>query len=178
MLSAGADKITVNSAAVRSPALIESIAGQYGSQFVVVAIDARLIDDDWYELEWKIKGDREYPTQELNWSFRIGTKVHDNPEITDVYYVSIKRSRVDYKASASSWLKNSGIEYTFDMDKDTFDAVQHSLYLEKKWPLKKRKFAFTLTVGFIWEANRKYKGSLRDEDVDNFQVALWPNLQF
>jgi len=48
MLSAGADKITINSAAVRTPELVGSVAGRYGSQFVVVAIDARFIDDDWY----------------------------------------------------------------------------------------------------------------------------------
>lgn len=41
LLLAGADKVTVNSAAVRDPALIDEIAGRYGSQFVVVAIDAR-----------------------------------------------------------------------------------------------------------------------------------------
>lgn len=40
LLDAGADKITVNSAAVACPELIGQIAGRYGSQFVVVAIDA------------------------------------------------------------------------------------------------------------------------------------------
>lgn len=45
LLDAGADKITVNSAAVRHPELIEEIASRYGSQFVVVAIDARMTDD-------------------------------------------------------------------------------------------------------------------------------------
>jgi len=34
--------------ALRSPGLIGSIASRYGSQFVVVAIDARFIDDDWF----------------------------------------------------------------------------------------------------------------------------------
>ena len=46
LLDAGADKITINSAAVRRPELISEIANRYGSQFVVVAIDARLSDDD------------------------------------------------------------------------------------------------------------------------------------
>jgi cyclase len=46
LLDAGADKITVNSAAVANPAIIEEIAGRYGSQFIVVAIDARYNDDD------------------------------------------------------------------------------------------------------------------------------------
>lgn len=41
LLDAGADKITVNSAAVANPGLITEIARRYGSQFVAVAIDAR-----------------------------------------------------------------------------------------------------------------------------------------
>jgi len=45
LLSAGADKISVNSSAVRNPQLIEDIASGYGSQFVVTAIDARLEED-------------------------------------------------------------------------------------------------------------------------------------
>lgn len=41
LLDAGADKISINSAAIANPSLIDSIAARYGSQFVVVAIDAR-----------------------------------------------------------------------------------------------------------------------------------------
>lgn len=41
LLDAGADKVTVNSAAVRDPGLIDAIASKYGSQFVVAAIDAK-----------------------------------------------------------------------------------------------------------------------------------------
>ena len=47
LLDAGADKVTVNSAAVRDPALIDAIASKYGSQFVVAAIDARMTDGVW-----------------------------------------------------------------------------------------------------------------------------------
>ena len=47
LLTAGADKVTVNSAAVRDPQLVSDIAAKYGSQFVVVAIDAKLIDGVW-----------------------------------------------------------------------------------------------------------------------------------
>lgn len=47
LLLAGADKITVNSAAVRRPELIDEIASKYGSQFIVVAIDAKRIDGRW-----------------------------------------------------------------------------------------------------------------------------------
>ncbi|MDR2885350.1 MAG: imidazole glycerol phosphate synthase subunit HisF [Rikenellaceae bacterium] len=47
LLKAGADKVSINSAAVRDPQIINDIASRYGSQFVVVAIDARRIDGRW-----------------------------------------------------------------------------------------------------------------------------------
>jgi len=47
LLGAGADKITVNSAAVRRPELISEIAGAFGSQCVVVAIDTNVLNSDW-----------------------------------------------------------------------------------------------------------------------------------
>lgn len=45
LLDSGADKVTINTAAVLNPELITGIASKYGSQFVVVAIDARLEKD-------------------------------------------------------------------------------------------------------------------------------------
>lgn len=47
LLDAGADKITVNSAAVANPSLVGDIASRYGRQFVVVAIDAKQVDGEW-----------------------------------------------------------------------------------------------------------------------------------
>lgn len=47
LLLAGADKVSVNSAAVRRPELIDEIASKYGSQFIVAAIDAKKIDGKW-----------------------------------------------------------------------------------------------------------------------------------
>lgn len=47
LLGVGADKISINSAAVRNPALIDEIASKYGSQFVVLAIDAKKVGDKW-----------------------------------------------------------------------------------------------------------------------------------
>lgn len=47
LLSAGADKISVNSSAARNPALIDELASGFGKQFVVVAIDAQLKEGRW-----------------------------------------------------------------------------------------------------------------------------------
>lgn len=44
LLNAGADKISINSAAVRNPDLINQMAAAFGAQFVVVAVDTRSIE--------------------------------------------------------------------------------------------------------------------------------------
>ena len=71
MLKAGADKITINSAAVRNPALIKEIAGEFGSQCVVVAIDTKYHENDWTVF---IDGGRT-PTRHrtLNWAKRVAS---------------------------------------------------------------------------------------------------------
>lgn len=48
LLSSGADKVSVNTAAVRNPKLISEMASQFGSQCVVLAIDTKFINNDWY----------------------------------------------------------------------------------------------------------------------------------
>lgn len=48
LLSSGADKVSVNTAAFLQPGLITAIASNFGSQCVVAAIDARFEQNDWY----------------------------------------------------------------------------------------------------------------------------------
>ena len=47
MLQNGADKVSINSSAVKNPQLINDLAQKFGSQCVVVAIDAKQIDGEW-----------------------------------------------------------------------------------------------------------------------------------
>ena len=62
LLYAGADKVSVNSAALRHPELIEEIARRFGSQVCVCAIDARLDADGWH---CYLKGGRERTDRQL-----------------------------------------------------------------------------------------------------------------
>ena len=67
LLDAGADKISINSAAIAKPALIDQIAMRYGSQFVVVAIDARCGEDG----VWRVTthgGSRETDKELFAWA--------------------------------------------------------------------------------------------------------------
>ncbi|MBK6951941.1 MAG: imidazole glycerol phosphate synthase subunit HisF [Crocinitomicaceae bacterium] len=47
VIKSGADKVSLNSSAVKNPQLISDIADQYGSQCVVVAIDTKYVDNKW-----------------------------------------------------------------------------------------------------------------------------------
>lgn len=47
LLENGADKISINTSAVKKPELINELAKNFGSQCVVVAIDAKIIDNNW-----------------------------------------------------------------------------------------------------------------------------------
>jgi len=71
LLDAGADKVSVNSAAVRNPQLIADMAKQFGNQCVVLAIDTKFEEGDWWVylnggrlrtelkcLEWAIEAEK------------------------------------------------------------------------------------------------------------------------
>lgn len=62
LLENGADKLSINSAAVRQPGLITDLARRYGSQFVVVAVDARFENGNW---EVYVNGGRKSTGKEL-----------------------------------------------------------------------------------------------------------------
>ncbi len=47
LLKNGADKISINSSAIKNPNLINELSKQFGNQCIVVAVDAKLIDNEW-----------------------------------------------------------------------------------------------------------------------------------
>lgn len=69
LINAGADKITVNSSAVRRPELISEIAGEFGSQCIVVAIDTKYINNDWIVV---VDGGRSVTEhRSVSWAHRV-----------------------------------------------------------------------------------------------------------
>ncbi len=66
ILRAGADKLTVNTAALRRPDLLTALADEFGSQAVVLAIDAKRVGDHW---EAFVRGGRESSGQDaVRWA--------------------------------------------------------------------------------------------------------------
>lgn len=66
VVRAGADKVTVNTAAVERPALISELSGEFGAQAIVLAIDAKRNGDHW---DVMVRGGRESATLDaLAWA--------------------------------------------------------------------------------------------------------------
>lgn len=54
LLNAGADKISINSAAVKNPTFVKEASSHFGSQCIVVAIDAKQVESDNEQRRWEI----------------------------------------------------------------------------------------------------------------------------
>ncbi len=70
-LRAGADKISVNTAAVRDPSLVSALADSFGSQCVVVAVDVRRVNG---RMAVMVNGGREEtPLEAVEWTSRLAS---------------------------------------------------------------------------------------------------------
>lgn len=69
LIAAGADKISLNSSAVKRPELIREIANQFGSQCVVVAIDTKNVEGTWYV--YTHGGRTATPLKTIDWAKQV-----------------------------------------------------------------------------------------------------------
>jgi cyclase len=69
VLNKGADKISINTPALRNPDLIGELARRFGSQCVVIGIDSRAEDDDWFVYQYTGDPDKTTAAQKrtLDW---------------------------------------------------------------------------------------------------------------
>ncbi len=137
-----------------------------------------LIADNWYELEWKIKGKRDFEDEKLGWSFRFGWKFNANPGVTDVKYISIHRSDLDYRAPLLLWLKNSSLDLKVQFSQHGGQAVREEFIVGKKYPLKGKRYSASLDVGVVWESPDEYTGILRDRSNSLTTLLFRPSIEF
>lgn len=137
-----------------------------------------LVPDDWYEFEWKLKGDRQFADDHLSWSFRLGTKQNSNPEIADTVYLGLRRSNLDFRAPFLSFLTNSELAVLVAATTDGLALARTEVIGEKRYPLRLCGCGLALQLGVIIEKNRQYSGSLNENDNDHLIAVLRPNLEF
>lgn len=142
-------------------------------------LNNELVDDPWYELEWKVKGERSVGTESLEWSFRLGGKWHDNGNIADAVYLGIRRDNTDLSASHLASLRaNTGIDLFVGFDQSSGEITEERLILDKKIPLQlgQRQFALAFETGLIHTTKHKYSPPLiADNDL---QFIFRPNIKF
>lgn len=137
-----------------------------------------LVPDHSLEAEWKLKGERSFSGDKLSWSFRLGAKVHENPNIANTLYVGFRRSDLDFAVNPIEFLKNSSFDLRWDVAAKNGALLRQEYVLGKQFPIKSWGVALKLDVGVIWEDPARYTGALRDREVSNFTVVLRPNLLF
>ncbi|EDZ62412.1 hypothetical protein SMGD1_0615 [Sulfurimonas gotlandica GD1] len=135
--------------------------------------------DKWYNLEFKLKGTRNKEDRDLDWSFRVGSRIHQNSDFENSLYIGARRSSIDYKKSAWSFVYNSAFSVMAAVNAKTLHLSEMELILEKKWPLSwSEKVSFGLGIGYLYNSGDKYSGALKEEGIDNHQLILRPNLKW
>ena len=139
-------------------------------------LNNEVIDDNWYEFEWKVKGTIVKKQHSLDWSFRVGGKWHENSAIADAVYVGLRRDHFNIKQKWLSFLENGGLDIYFEFDQSELIATQQRVLFHKNIPLKESKNIFTLTLGLIRTTKRRYQLPLIEDT--SLQIMITPSIKF
>lgn len=136
------------------------------------------VPDDWYELEWKIKGEINYPDEKLSWSFRVGGHFNKNKDVNNVTYINLRRSNLDFRYSFLEWLENTNYDLRMHFLQHGGQMVRLELIAGKKIPEKTWGFTPTVDIGLVWASPDEYSGALRDRKVNTTTLVFRPSLEF
>ena len=154
----------------------------YGNRHIV---DNIMVEDNWVESEIKLKGDSIRKERNISWSYALGVKIHDNEEIKNVMYLSIKRDRIDfinYKMNPilEFIFHNSEQEFRVDAnltEDNEFKITRYFFLLGKKFPIGSGKVTLALSVGALKTLASGYSGSLQERIDERWNFLLRPNIQ-
>lgn len=140
--------------------------------------DNEFIDDNWYELEWKIKGKRNFPKDKMQWSFRVGGKFHDNPDITNVVYVAINRSNLNSRFPFLSWINNAVVDLKVHYSQLNGQLIRAEAIVGKKYPLEDKSYTPNLRLGIVWSSPNEYTGILFSPNKSQLTLVIRPSIEF
>ncbi len=139
-----------------------------------------LIRDDWLEIEYKLKGELTSDRIYMNWSYRLGSRIHFDPEIKSYVYIGFMREHLDKDLFRFLIVKNSLIDLRLDFSIEPgFEPMKLTFLIGKKFPLRRSSLVPEIKIGFIWNIADPYQGSLADlEAKDRWQWIVSPNIRF
>lgn len=137
-----------------------------------------LVDDEWCELEWKIKGKLDYDDEKLSWSFRVGGKFNRNSDVNNVTYLNLHRNNTDLRSQYLTWLENTNLDFRLHFLQHGGQLVRSELIAGKKIPLLDNKYIPTFSAGFIWTSPDEYSGILKDTSANKLTFVIRPSIEF
>ena len=141
--------------------------------------DNKVYKDSSLVIEFKLKGTRNYDQHKLDWSFRVGSKLHSNHDFTNLLYLGLRRSRIDFNKSIFSLFYNTAYSLYFSVSADTLHLTETELTIEKKWPSTFfYKTVYGLELGYLYNGDEKYKGTLRSDGTNNHVFVIRPSISF
>ncbi len=140
--------------------------------------DNVLIADNWYEVEWKIKGKIDYPDEKMIWSFRAGAKFNSNRDVVDVVYLGIHRSNTDFHVPLMNWLENSDLDVKLHFSQRGGHVVREEFVVGKKYPMPSTGYTPTLDFGLVWTSPDEYAGPLRNNSGSRLTLVFRPSVEF
>jgi len=141
--------------------------------------DNRVYKDSSLVVEFKLKGTRHYDEHDLDWSFRVGSKLHSNHDFTNLLYIGLRRSRVDFDKSIFSLFYNTAYSFYFSVSAETFNLTETEITIEKKWPSTFfYKTVYGLQLGYLYNGDEKYQGTLRSDGTNNNVFIIRPSISF
>jgi hypothetical protein len=137
-----------------------------------------LVSDDWYEFEWKIKGNINYADEKLAWSFRVGGRFNTNKNVNDVTYINLHRSNLDLRYPILAWLENANYDLRMHFLQTGAKMVRLELIAGKKMPLQGWRYTPTLDIGVVWSSPNEYSGALKDMRGNTTTLVFRPSVEF
>ena len=140
--------------------------------------DNRSYNDKWLNFEVKLKGTRDLRNSDLDWSFRVGGRFHDDKDFADSLYIGARRKSIDYDKSIFSLIHNSAFSTMLAISADTYEIIEGEIIVEKVYPTSMEGLSLSFGVGYLYTSNNKYLNILRDDGVDNHQLIFRPNFKY
>jgi len=135
--------------------------------------------DKWVNIEFKLKGTREKEEADLDWSFRVGARFHENHDFVDTVYFGARRKSIDYKKTIYSFVYNSAFNTMIAFDAKKFKLNEAEFVVEKSFPVSwSEKMSFGIGIGYLYYGDNKYSGALKEDGVDNHQLIIRPNFKW
>ncbi|HEY4128674.1 MAG TPA: hypothetical protein VGN70_11545 [Gammaproteobacteria bacterium] len=140
--------------------------------------DNELIQDDWYRVEWQVRGDLDDRGAKFSWNFRVGSKFNANPYVADVIYLGLQRDDLDFRKPFLTWLDNSSADVQLEFSQHGGHVVREELVVGKKYPFPEAGYALTLSLGVVWDGVGEYSGPLRDSPKSQYTLVFQPSIEF